>query len=149
MFSGPFVEVPLSSISEIVPSRCNLSFLIFLYSLRDVLREVSTLSSMQASSLPPSFLHTCSLSISSLGCKALRIVMSFLVFWSICSSFALYKNGPEYLTRRQPRFLSLWWDFFYIVWFRVVPRSPEILFSHFPFISHCLMVSTLNIPKHL
>ena len=56
---------------------------------------------MQAIPLPPSFLNTYSLSTSSLGCKALYIVISFLVLWSICWSYSFVdlKNGPEYLTR--------------------------------------------------
>ena len=41
----------------------------------------STLSSMLVSPRPSSFLDTYSLSMSSLGCKALCIVMSFLVPW--------------------------------------------------------------------
>ena len=49
---------------------------------------------------PPPFLDTYSLSTSSLGCKALCIVMSFLVLWSICwSSLINFKNGSLYLTR--------------------------------------------------
>ena len=52
---------------------------------------------MLASSLPPSFLDTYSLS---LGCNALCVVISFLVLWSICFSSSLvhFRNGPEYLT---------------------------------------------------
>ena len=62
------------------------------------------------------------LSTSSLGCKALCIVIRFLVLWSICLSFSFvhFKNGPEYLTRAKPWYLSLWWDFCYIVWFLVL-----------------------------
>ena len=58
------------------------------------------LPSMLTSPLPPSFLDTCSLSMLSLGYKALYIVMCFLVLWSICWSFSPvhFKNGPEYLT---------------------------------------------------
>ena len=41
--------------------------------------DVSTLSSILACPLPPSFLGTYSLSTSSLGCNALCMVMSFLV----------------------------------------------------------------------
>ena len=41
--------------------------------------DVSTLSSMLASPLSPSFLYTYSLSTSSLGCNTLCIVISFLV----------------------------------------------------------------------
>ena len=62
--------------------------------------DVSTLSSMLASPLFPSFLNTSNSSISSLECKGLCIVMSFLVLWSICwsSSLVHFKNGPEDLT---------------------------------------------------
>ena len=49
----------------------------------------STLSSMLASPLPPSFLETYSLSTSSLGCNALGIVISFLVLLSICLSSSI------------------------------------------------------------
>ena len=44
---------------------------------------------------------TYSLSTSSQGCKALCMVISFLVLWSICMSSSLvhFKNGLEYLTR--------------------------------------------------
>ena len=57
--------------------------------------------SMLASFLPPSCLYLYSLSTSSLGCKVLCIIKSFLVLWSICwnSSLVYFKNGPEYLSR--------------------------------------------------
>ena len=60
--------------------------------------DVSTLSLMQVSYLLPSFLDACSLSMSTLGCKALYIVRSFLFPWSIywISSLVHFKNGPEY-----------------------------------------------------
>ena len=63
--------------------------------------DVSTLSSMLASPLPPSFLGTYRLSTSSQGCNALCIVISFLVLWSICLSKSLVhlRKGSEYLTR--------------------------------------------------
>ena len=63
--------------------------------------DVSTLSSMLASPLPPSFLGTYSLSTSSLGCNALCMVISFLVLWFICLSSSLVhlRKGPENLTR--------------------------------------------------
>ena len=59
------------------------------------------LSSMLASPLPPSFLDTYSLSMSSLGCNVLCMVISFLVPWSIylSSSHVHFKKGPEYLAR--------------------------------------------------
>ena len=63
--------------------------------------NVSTRSWMLANRLFP-FLKTNSLPMSSLGCKVLCIVMSFLVFLSICLSSSLvhFKNGPEYLMSR-------------------------------------------------
>ena len=62
--------------------------------------DASTVSLMMASSLPPSFLDTYSLSTSSLGCNALCMVISFLVLWSICLSYSRVhlRKGPEYLT---------------------------------------------------
>ena len=71
--------------------------------------HASTQSSMLASPIPPPFLDTYSLSMSSLRCKALCIVISFLALWHISWSYSLvhFNNGPEYLTRC----LSLWWDF--------------------------------------
>ena len=71
--------------------------------------DASMLSSMQVSPLPPSFLDTYTLSTSSLGCKALCNVIRFLVLWFIClcSSLIHFKNRSEYLTRGQPRYLSL------------------------------------------
>ena len=50
--------------------------------------DVSTLSWMLESLLPLFYLGTYSMSLLFLGCKALCIVMSFLVLWSICWSFS-------------------------------------------------------------
>ena len=63
--------------------------------------DAPTLFSMLASPFPPSFLHTYSLSTSSLGCYTLCIVISFLVLWPICKSPSLvyFKKGPQYQTR--------------------------------------------------
>ena len=63
--------------------------------------DVSTLTSMLESLLPPYFLYTYSLSVLSLWCNALCIVISCLVLWSIClsSSPVHFKNGLKYLTR--------------------------------------------------
>ena len=75
----------------------NHSPFMFLYI---VVFESSMLSSMLASPLPTSFLETYSLSMSSLGCSALCIIISFLVFLSIClsSSVVHFRKGPRYLT---------------------------------------------------
>ena len=80
------------------------------------------LSLMRTGLLPP-FFNTNSLFTSSLRCKALRIVMSYLVLYSIywSSFFVHFKNSPEYLTRRgQSWCLYLWWDSCYIVLFQIV-----------------------------
>ena len=63
--------------------------------------DASTLSSMLASPLPPSFLHTHSLSTSSLWCSVLCMVISFLVLWFIylSSSLVHFRKGSEYLMR--------------------------------------------------
>ena len=65
---------------------------------------------MQSSFLPPSLLDIYTLSMSSLGCNALCMIISFLDLWSVgfSSYLALFKNGPENLTRGQPWYLSLW-----------------------------------------
>ena len=84
--------------------------------------DPSTLSSMLTSLLHTSFLNTYSLSISSLWCKALCIIMGFLVLWSICwsSSLSILRIVLSILRVGQPRCLSLWWDLCSVVWFRVV-----------------------------
>ena len=97
-------------IVSIVSGGCNQSASkIFMWSLSRWI-DASTLSSVVSSPLPPSLLDTYNLSMSSLGCNALCMVISILVLWSICSSSSLdhFKNGPEYLTRGKPRHLSLW-----------------------------------------
>ena len=70
--------------------------------------EAITLSSMLVSLLPP-FLHTCSLSTSSLGCKALFIDINFLFLWSfyLSSPLVQFKNSPEYLTRCRAQLFGL------------------------------------------
>ena len=107
---------------------------------------------MLASPLPPSFLETYSLSTSSLGCKALCIVISFLVLWPICLSSHLVhlRKGPEYPTSGTAqvfipliRFLILC---FVSSSFLVLLRYSFWIFS---FISVCLMVSASKMPKYL
>ena len=71
-----------------------------LYSSRCI--DATTLSSILVRPLPFSFLDIYRLSMSSLGCNALCMVISFLVLWSICLSSSLVhlKNGPGHLTRK-------------------------------------------------
>ena len=55
--------------------------------------------------LPLPFLDINGLSVTPLKCKALYIVINFLVLWSIylSSSQVLFKNGPECLTKGTAR----------------------------------------------
>ena len=77
--------------------------------------KISRQSSMLTSSLLPTFLDTNSLFISSLGCRALCLVINFLVLWFICQSFPFVhcRNG---LIIQLPSFLFLWWDFYCRTW---------------------------------
>ena len=114
--------------------------------------DVSTVSSMLASPLPPSFLDTYYLSTSSLGCNALCMVISFLVLWSICLSSSLVhlRKGPEYLTRDTAQvYISLMrflLESFVSSSFRVLLRYSFRIVS---FICTCLMVSASKMPKYL
>ena len=65
---------------------------------------------MLVSRLHPSFLDIYNLLISSLESKALCIVISFLILWSICLIYFLvhFKDSPKYLTRGTAQaFISL------------------------------------------
>ena len=127
----------------VVSGCCNqFSSALFLCSLLVV---VWTLFPMLASPLYPSFLGTYILSTSSLGCKALCIVMSFF-FWSICWSSSqeevpyerdslgihLFDEISAIYSLASCSFLVLLWYFF--------------LFS---FISACFLMSASNISKYL
>ena len=84
-FLFPSVCCSVYIVSDVI-GRCNSSFALF-----DVVFQ-SSLSLMQTICLPPSFLVTHNLSMSSLWCSALCIFISFLVFSSIylSSAFFLY-----------------------------------------------------------
>ena len=70
----------------VVSGRCNQVFRCpFWNSLRDVLSMYRRYSQWWPSPLTP-FLDTYSLSTTYLECKALCIVMNFLILWSICFS---------------------------------------------------------------
>ena len=72
------------------------------------------------------FLDICNLFMSSLRCKALRLVINFLVFWSICLTFSLiHFKVLSILQGAHPMCLSLWWvscyracfqDVFLFIW---------------------------------
>ena len=141
------IELSLSSLMVVIsPPSC--------FSMLSSSRcmDASTVSSMLASPLPPSFQDTYSLSTSSQGYNALCMVISFLVLWSIClsSSQVHLRKGPEYLTSGTAqvsiplmRFLL---DSFVLSSFRVLLRYSFRVMS---FICTCLMVSASKIPKYL
>ena len=156
LFSFPFLlpsvcHSVIYRVVSIVFDGRNQSSFVFFYVVFESLC-VSTLPSMLAVPLPPSFLGTYSLSTSSLGGNALCMVISFLVLWSICLSSSLVhlRKGPEYLTKGTAqvlipliRFLQ---ESFISSSFLVLLRySFWILFL----ISTCLMVSASKIPKYL
>ena len=73
-------------------------------------------------------------------------IFFFCIFVEVLILYIL-RMVPSILRGEQPKYLSLWWDFFYIVWLSVVfSFSWDILFS---FIFAYLMVSASNIPKYL
>ena len=80
--------------------------------------------------------------------------MSFLVLRSICYSSSLvhFKKVPNVLRGRQPMYLSLWWDFCLIVWFREVFSFSwgvllEKIFSAFCFSSLSWYIFLCRIPS--
>ena len=130
----------------IVSCHCNQSSFVLFYVVFSSGINAWTLSWMLTS--PSSFLDTYSLSTSSLRCKVLCIVTSFLVLWSICwSSFQVhFKNGRRGTTRvfiYSMRFLlcSLISSSFLVL----LRYSFKIL----SFIYACLVDFVSNIPKHL
>ena len=137
---------------SIVSNGCNQSMFVFLYVVLSRCIDVSTLSSVLASPLPYFFLDTYSLSSSSLGCKVLCIVISFLFLTSIClcSSLVHFRKVPEYLPRSPAqvfipliRFLL---ESFVSSSFLVLLRYSFWVLS---FIWTCLMVSASKILKYL
>ena len=119
----------------------SLSLLFFVYSSSAWI-VASTQSSMLTRPLPPFFLETYSLSVSSLGCSALCIVISFLVLWFICRSSSLvhFRNGPEYLIMVTTQVCIPLKRFVLTKSFLVLLRYS---FFTFLFISLCLSVSSM------
>ena len=87
-----------------------LFFNVFFESLNCCIYEIPNL----ANPLPASFLDTCSLLMLSLKCKALCVVINFLVLRSLHLSSWLvhFSCDAEYLTRSTDGCLFLWWDFY-------------------------------------
>ena len=88
--------------------------------------------------------------MSSVGCKFLCIVISFLAFWFIfLSSLVHFKNGPEYLSRKTVQVFILLMG---VLLKSLVSRSVLVRLRYsyiFSPISACLMVSTPNTFKYL
>ena len=127
----------------------NLSWLFLMLSSSCI--DASTLSSMRASPSPPSFHDTYSLSLASLECNSLSIVITFLVYWSIyiSSSRVHFKNDPDYHTRRTAKMYILLTRFLLLI---VVSLSFLVRLRYSLFIFYfiaCLMRSAFNIPKYL
>ena len=99
--------------------------------------DASTLSSMLASHLPPSFFDTYSLSTSSLECNALCMVISFLFLWSSCLSHLVhFRKGPEYQTRDTAQAFIPLIRFLLDSLSRVISSSSDIFFLDFLFHLH-------------
>ena len=107
------------------------------------------LSLMRAISLLPTFLDTYSVSTSSLWCRALIIVINFLVLSSICLLLSILTTVLSIL-QELLRCLYLRCTFCCRTWFREVFSffwSTHLLF--FSFIFNCSMASASNILKYL
>ena len=154
LFSFPFLfpsycHSVVHRVISIVSDGCNETSIVFLYIIFELLYWcVNAVFNAGKSS---SFLDTNRQSTSFLGCKALGLVISFLVLWSICfcSPLVYLRKGPEYLTSgtaqvfiplirfRQESFVSS--DFL------VLLRCSFFILS---FISTCLMVSASKMPRY-
>ena len=101
LFSSYFRSVGLRVVS-IVSGGCNQSSSAHFYVVFESLYRCINAIFNASKSSSPFFFDTYSLSTTSLWCKALCMVFSFLVLWSICwsSSLVQFKNGPKCLTRR-------------------------------------------------
>ena len=97
---------------------------------------------MLAYSLSPSFLDTYSLPMSYLGCKALCIVINFLVLWSFClsSSLVRFKNDPEYITRGTAQVsIPLMWFLLRNLVSRTFPLLPSSSSSYYYYYYYLLI----------
>ena len=137
---------------SIISDGCNQSSFVFFYAVFESLYRCINAVFNADKSLPPSFLDTYSLSTSSLGCNDLCMVISFLVFWSVCLSSSLVhlRKGPEYLTKVTARVFIL------LIRFRLESfvSSSFLIFLRYSFwilsfISSCLMVSASKMLKYM
>ena len=134
----------------------NLTMLFFMYSLSPCI-DVSTLFSMLVSPLPPFFLDTYSLSMSSLRCKVLCIVISSLILWFICWMFfprpfqewsqVSYKgDSPGVYSFDEISAIVFGFKIFFLIWRKKFLKPNSFLIF---FISTSLMVSASNISQYL
>ena len=93
-----FVDFVLLSVFELfmLPLAAAINLYLLFLRIQRVFKLLHLRKSSMLVILFPPFLNTYSQSISSLGCKAMCIVINFLILWFIClSSFLLYfKNVP-------------------------------------------------------
>ena len=110
--------------------------------------DASSLSWTLVSRVSPSFFDTYILSTSSLGCRAICIVISFLVLWSICLGFlwSTSRMAPSILWGRQPKYLSLLWDFCYVFFFFVLSCFFVLLKYSFLFFLSSLLLWWYRFP---
>ena len=78
-------------------------------------------------------------------CASSWVLLFSVPFVEVLSS--TLRTVPSILRGVEPRYLSLWWDCCYVVWFQIVFSFSLGVF--FFFISTSLMVSDSNIPKSL
>ena len=150
LFFFPWVFSPLFFFcfffTLLLAAEINISLLFLLQSSSSCV-DGSTQSSMQACLLLPIPFFLDTLSMSSLGCKALRRVNNFLVIYYIClsSSFVRFRNGPEFLARRTAQI--------FIPQMSLILRSFLVLLKNafliFSFMSACLAVFISNLSKYL
>ena len=128
LFSSYFRSFGLRVIT-IVSDSCNQSSSALFYVVfQSLYRSINAISNAVKSSCFFCFFET---STPSLGCKALYMVMSFLVLWSICLSCSLahFKNGPEYFTSGDSPGIYPFYKVLSIVCFRVA----FLFFFRYPF----------------
>ena len=98
--------------------------------------------------LSPSFLDTYSQSTSSLGCKALCMIIIFIVLWStLVLLWSTSKIVPSILQGGQPKYLIMFLIYSLVSSSFLVFLSYSFWISFF--ISTYLMVSASNFPKYL
>ena len=110
----------------IVSDGCNQSSSALVYVVFESLYRCHCIDASAPSWILASLLHPFLLThivyMSSLECKALSMVINFLVLWFTCFGFYFIylKISPEEHTKGTAQVFTLWWDSCYIIWSRVV-----------------------------